>query len=68
MLATTGSNRTSVSLDQIPEDLQHAFIAIEDERFYEHNGIDMKGIFRAVAITFSKVASLKVLQLSLSSY
>lgn len=54
MLATTGSNRTSVSLDQIPEDLQHAFIAIEDERFYEHNGIDMKGIFRAVAITFSK--------------
>ena len=53
MLATTGSNRTSVSLDQIPEDLQHAFIAIEDERFYEHNGIDMKGIFRAAAITFS---------------
>lgn len=28
-------------------DLQHAFVAIEDARFYEHNGIDIRGIFRA---------------------
>ena len=34
-------------MDMIPEDLAHAFVAIEDERFYEHNGIDIKGIIRA---------------------
>lgn len=33
--------------------MQHAFIAIEDERFYEHNGIDMRGILRAASITLS---------------
>lgn len=42
-----GSNRIFVSIDQIPEDLQDAFVAIEDERFREHNGIDKKGILRA---------------------
>lgn len=41
------SNRLPVSIDQIPLDLQHAVVAIEDERFYEHNGIDVKGIIRA---------------------
>lgn len=46
-LITDGSNRTPVSLDQIPEHLQYAFIDIEDERFETHNGIDIKGIFRA---------------------
>ena len=46
-LASTGANRTYVTLDQIPEDLQHAFVAIEDSRFYEHNGIDPQGIVRA---------------------
>ena len=46
-LAAPNSNRLPVTLDQIPEDLQHAVVAIEDERFYEHNGIDVKGILRA---------------------
>ncbi len=46
-LVTAGSNREKVTLDQIPVDLQHAFVAIEDERFYEHNGIDIKAIVRA---------------------
>ena len=46
-LASTGANRTYVKLAQIPEDLQHAFVAIEDSRFYEHNGIDPQGIIRA---------------------
>ena len=27
--------------------MQHAFVAIEDERFYDHNGIDLRGIIRA---------------------
>ena len=46
-LAASGSNRTYVTIDEIPDDLQKAFIAIEDERFYKHNGIDLRGIIRA---------------------
>lgn len=46
-LTLAGSNRDIVSLDQIPENLQHAIVAIEDERFYEHGGIDLRGIARA---------------------
>ena len=46
-LAASGSNRTYVTIDEIPDDLQHAFVAIEDERFYKHNGIDLRGIIRA---------------------
>lgn len=46
-LASSGANRQYVELDQIPKDLQNAFVAIEDERFYTHNGIDIKGIIRA---------------------
>ena len=48
-LVGTGSNRVYVSLDEIPKELQYAFVAIEDERFYDHNGIDLRGIVRAVA-------------------
>ena len=47
-LAAPDSNRLPVSIEQIPLDLQHAVVAIEDERFYEHNGIDVKGILRAL--------------------
>ena len=50
-LIASGTNRTMVTIDQIPKHVQDAFIAIEDERFYEHNGIDIQGIFRA-GVTF----------------
>ncbi len=46
-LVSTDSNRIPVTIDMVPENLQHAFVAIEDSRFYEHNGIDIKGIIRA---------------------
>ena len=46
-LVAQNSNRIPVSIDKIPKNLQNAFVAIEDERFYEHNGIDIKGIIRA---------------------
>ena len=46
-LVTAGSNRVWVDIENIPEDVQWAFIDIEDERFYEHNGIDLRGILRA---------------------
>jgi penicillin-binding protein 2A len=41
-------NRTFVSIDQIPEHVQNAFIAIEDERFYEHAGVDFPSVLRAL--------------------
>lgn len=48
----SGQNREFADWDQIPEHLINAFIAIEDERFWEHNGIDARGIVRAVYQTF----------------
>lgn len=42
-----GSNRVYKSIDEIPKALGDAFVAIEDERFYKHNGIDLQGILRA---------------------
>ncbi|GMQ63869.1 transglycosylase domain-containing protein [Vallitalea maricola] len=44
----SNANRIFVELDEIPTYLQDSFIAIEDERFWQHNGIDVKGIFRAI--------------------
>ena len=46
-LVASGSNRINVTLDKVPKALQNAFIAIEDSRFYEHNGVDVIGILRA---------------------
>lgn len=41
-------DRIVVDLNQIPEVMQKAIIAVEDVRFYEHHGIDFKGAFRAL--------------------
>lgn len=46
-LIAADSNRVPVTMEQIPQDLADAFVAIEDERFYQHNGIDIMGILRA---------------------
>lgn len=46
-LVSKDSNRIPISIDKIPKKLQNAFVAIEDERFWTHNGIDIKGIIRA---------------------
>ena len=50
-LVGAGANREYVTLDQIPLHMQQAFVAIEDERFYEHNGIDLYSIARAGVAT-----------------
>lgn len=44
---STNSNRIDVTIDQVPTYLGQAFVAIEDERFYQHNGIDVIGIVRS---------------------
>ncbi len=41
-------NRLPVKLSEVPKNLQNAFIATEDNRFYSHHGIDPIGILRAV--------------------
>jgi len=67
-LVSADSNRIPVSGDMITENLAHAFVAIEDERFYEHKGIDAPGILRAAVIgvttgNFSEGASTITQQL-----
>ncbi len=39
--------RVPASIGRIPKSLQHATVAIEDQRFYEHGGVDPEGIARA---------------------
>ena len=50
VISTTASEerRLPVAFDKIPKHLQQAFIAIEDNRFYEHGGIDFRGTARAL--------------------
>ncbi len=67
-LVASGANRKYVTMDEIPDYLAHAFVAIEDERFYEHNGIDIRGIGRALVTglqtkSFSQGASTITQQL-----
>ena len=45
--------RVPVTIDKIPKHVQKAFIAIEDNRFYEHSGIDYRGTARALVSTLS---------------
>lgn len=53
-LVGSDANRIFVSSEEIPDIVKNAFIAIEDERFYTHNGIDVKGIIR---VTFAGIAT-----------
>ena len=45
-------NRIMVSIDTMPLTLQHAFVAVEDARFYTHNGVDIKRIIGAFVANF----------------
>lgn len=62
-LYVTESNRIYVGLENIPQDLQEAFVAIEDSGFYSHHGIDFKEIVRAVShgiTTSSRITGLEI--------
>ena len=51
LIAQIGEQRRiPVTYDQIPELVKHAFLAAEDERFFEHHGIDYFGVVRAVVV------------------
>src|SRR3984893_15368181 len=53
LIAQIGEQRRiPVGYDQIPDLVKHAFLAAEDERFFEHHGIDYFGVVRAVLIDF----------------
>ncbi len=45
--------RVNVSVTAVPKHVRAAFVATEDRRFYEHNGLDWHGVLRAVARNFS---------------
>jgi penicillin-binding protein 1A len=44
--------RAVVNFEDVPEVMKHAILAAEDERFYQHNGIDALGVMRAAATNF----------------
>lgn len=54
VIATLGSDKRkeTVSFDSIPDNLKNAYVAIEDQRFYSHGGVDVK---RSAAAVFSYV-------------
>ena len=53
-LSSAGANRIKADIRTIPEGVRNCFVAMEDERFYEHSGIDVRGIFRAAYSVFKE--------------
>jgi len=51
--------RSPVSWNEIPTDLKNATVAIEDQRFYKNNGVDLTGIFRAAVKDIVNGAALQ---------
>jgi penicillin-binding protein 1A len=51
--------RTPVGWSAIPEELKDATVAIEDQRFYKHDGVDVTGIFRAAVKDITHGAALQ---------
>ena len=51
LMATIGDQRRiPVSYEQLPKKLVQAFLATEDDRFFQHHGIDYQGVLRAVVV------------------
>lgn len=55
-------NRTPIKYEDLPQNLVDALIATEDERYYDHSGIDFRGTTRAVAYLGSKGGASTVTQ------
>lgn len=59
----TREQRYVVKSEEIPDNLKKAFVAIEDERFYEHKGIDVKRVFGVIASNIkSKLSGSNMVQ------
>lgn len=58
-LSNNDSHKIDTPLSGMPQNLQNAFIAIEDERFYSHNGIDLYGIVRATFLGIKNKSSFQ---------
>lgn len=58
-LSNNDSHKIDTPLSEMPQNLQNAFIAIEDERFYSHNGIDLYGIVRATFLGIKNKSSFQ---------
>lgn len=70
---TGKENRTIVPIEQMPKYLREAVIAIEDERFEQHNGIDVKRVFGALwhdikTMSLEQGASTITMQLAKNLY
>ncbi|MGZ8261872.1 MAG: transglycosylase domain-containing protein, partial [Methylotenera sp.] len=49
LIAEFGEERRSyIKIENVPQNMKDAVIAIEDRRFYQHHGVDLKGVIRAV--------------------
>ena len=55
-------NRTPIPYDSLPKNLVNALVATEDERFYDHSGIDAYGVMRAVAYLGTKGGASTITQ------
>ncbi|MFB7596029.1 transglycosylase domain-containing protein [Streptomyces sp. NPDC056160] len=54
ILARDGEvNRESVSLDKVPKDVQHTFVAAENKSFYHDSGVDLRGTARGLLNTLT---------------
>jgi penicillin-binding protein 1A len=53
------SLRSPVTYGEIPANLRNATVAIEDQRFYSHNGVDLTGIFRSAVKDLTHGAALQ---------
>ena len=51
--APSVNKKDPIKIDQMPKDIINAVVSIEDERFYEHNGVDIKGLLRSVVKTLT---------------
>ena len=51
--APSVNKKEPISIKKMPDSIKKAIVAIEDERFYEHNGVDIKGLIRSVVKTLT---------------
>ena len=53
-------NRTPITYDELPKNLVDALIATEDERFYDHPGIDVRSTLRAIVFLIHEVGQVQL--------